>query len=692
MAVLQKMREKFGVAISIIIALSLLYFIAPMDDIINLFSKPQDVGEIAGTGISYEDFQAEVNTFTTVNEIMTGSTVQNDQTQQQIRNAAWQSMLDRYMFFKNCDAAGIKVSDAEVADLIVGDHISPVILQNPFFLDENGEFSIERIREFNSEAQDNERAKAYWEYLKNSIRTQQFYTKYASLFTASSMVSPATLEEEIAMGNTTADIELVAVPYGYRRDTTVNVSGAEIKSYYKAHKKDYKQQASRDIRYVVYEVVPSTADIKDAELKVASSLGEFATTTNMKNFLLKNSDRNYSEYWYKAGELKTISEDVDNFAFSGKAGVSPVYQSGNTFYAARVMNSANVPDSISVKHILLQGANAKTLADSIATALKGKASFETLAVKYSADKNSNVDGVYGNLGWMTQSYILPGFESLMTAELNKPYVVKTQWGTHVAVVTKRSKPIAKKQVAVIEKTALASKETFNSYYSQANTFATLANGKAAGFHKAVDSLGVYAHVQNNVLESTSTYGSIDQAKELTRWIFDAKKGAASGIITVNNNYFFVAAVENVHKEGVATLDEVKASIQNKLYTEKRNANKTASVAATIEGLPSIEAAAEALGSTVTSRADVSLSPMSNSGLEPAVLGAIYKAPLGQVYGPIQGKTSVYVLKVTGRQTGSFYTENDAKMTAAQKANYSTNMLMPVMQEAAGVVDNRARYF
>ena len=107
MAVLQKMRDKFGVAISVIIALSLLYFIAPMDDIMRIFDKPQNVGEIAGTGITYEDFQAEVNRFTTINEITTGSSVQNEQTQQQIRNAAWQSLLDRYMFFKNCDAAGI---------------------------------------------------------------------------------------------------------------------------------------------------------------------------------------------------------------------------------------------------------------------------------------------------------------------------------------------------------------------------------------------------------------------------------------------------------------------------------------------------------------------------------------------------------------------------------------------------------
>ena len=150
MAGLQKMREKFGIVISVIIALSLLYFIAPIDDLMRIFDKPQNVGEIAGTGISYEDYQAEVAKYTTINEITTGSSVQNEQTQTQIRNAAWQSLLDRYMFFKNCEKAGIRVSDAEVAELFAGEHVSPIIAQNPLFADETGAFSAQKVKEIDA--------------------------------------------------------------------------------------------------------------------------------------------------------------------------------------------------------------------------------------------------------------------------------------------------------------------------------------------------------------------------------------------------------------------------------------------------------------------------------------------------------------------------------------------------------------
>ena len=695
MAVLQKMRNKFGVAISVIIALSLLYFIAPMDDLMNLFGRPENVGEINGTGISYEDFTAEVSAFTTINEITTGSSAQTEQAHQQIRNAAWQSLIDRFMFFKNCEAAGIKVSDAEVADLIAGNHLSPIIEQNPLFAAEDGTFSVERVREINRQAETDETLKLYWNYLKQTIRTQQFYAKYGSLFALSAVESPLSLAEAVAEGNTTADIELVTIPYGYAVDTTVNVSSKEIKDYYNAHKKDYKQKASRDVEFVVYEVKPSDADVAAAEKAIDDVLDEFSKTDNLKNFLLKNSDRSLSERWYKKGELATVSAEIDNFAFSGKKGISPVVREGDSFFSARVIESANVPDSVYVKHILLQGAGAAKRADSLAAVVaKAPARFADLVLNYSADQGSSADGQLGNIGWMTQSYMIPGFESVITAKVGKPYVIRTQYGSHVVVVTKTTKPIAKKQVAILEKAVSASTETFNSFYNEANKFATIAAGSYDGYLKAVDSLGVYSHKQNRVLESTSTFGSVDEAREVTRWIFDdkTKKGKASGIIPVNSKYFFVAAVKEVRKDGFAALSEVSSQINSTLYNQKRNANKAAAVGAQLAANNTLEAVAEANGTSVSTRNDISFSPMSAGVVEPALLGAILNAEIGQVCGPVQGMNAVYVFKVNRREAGQFYTEDDAKNFANQKAQYSSQMILPVMQEAAEVVDNRARYY
>lgn len=685
MAVLQKMREKFGIAISVIIALSLLYFIAPMDDLMTLFGRPQNVGEINGRGISYEDFAADVERFTTINEIMTGSSAKNEEQQKQVRDAAWQSLLDKYMFIDNARKAGISVGDDEVVDLIS---------QSGLFTGDNGEFSVEKLRDLIDQAETDPTAALYWEYLRTALRTQRYYEKYSSLFTASSVDNALTLADAVAENNTTVDAQFISLPYGYARDTTINVSNAEIKSYYKAHKNIYRQDASRDLEYVVFEVVPSASDIAAANNEMAKAVAEFRKAPNLKTFLLKNSERQLSDYWYKKGELNSISSKINDHIFSNASGVSEIVKEGDTFYAAKTVATAQVPDSVYVKHILLQGDDAGKTADSLLRAIrKNPASFETNVALYSADKGSSADGKLGNIGWLTQTYMIPGFESVITAEKNAPFILETQYGTHVVVVTKTTKPVLKKRVAILEKTVLASKETFQTYYSQANRFASITAGTVEGYKKAVDSLGIYSHKMNNVKEGNDRYGSVDQAKEVTRWAYETKKaGKASGILTVNNNYFFVVALNGIHKEGYKPVSEVSSQISNTLYSKKLGEKKVAEFKAAAEGAATLEEVAQKLDATVESKTGITFSAMSAPEYEPALMGALLVAPEGELYGPVKGGNAAYYCKVGSRNVGSFYTEDDAKGLASQKAQYNSQMIIPVMMEAAGVKDNRARYY
>ena len=695
MAVLQKIRVKFGLAISIIIALALLSFIidpSTLESALNSMSAKYDVGKIAGKRVSYTDFQENVDKFTTIHQVASGSSVQNEQTQQQIRNAAWQDYVDRYMFIKNAKEAGIRVGEDEMIDLTTGNNISPVLSQNRAFFDESGAYSPDALREFVQTTAEEPSLKTFWNYLQNSVMVQRYYDKYDALFSNSSAQPKVFTDRAVAEANTTADIEYVMIPFNYT-DSTVTVSNAEIKKYYDTHKKDYKQAAGRDIEYVVYEVVPSEADITRTSEEMDALVGEFATTSNVKAFLLKNSERSYSEYWYKKDELaNNLSSDIADFVFGGAQGASPVYKTGDLFRSVRALGSAMVPDSVYVKHILLQGADAKHLADSLCGVVAKGGNFASLAAMYSADKNSADGGEMGNLGWFTQTYTIPGFEGVVTSELNKPFVLNTQYGSHVVVVTKRTKPIAKKQVAVLEKTALASKETFNDFYSKANRFASIAGGTLEGYRRAVDSTGVYSHPMNNVTEATANYGSISQAKEITRWVYDNKPGKASNIITVNNNYFFVVAVKAAREEGYTPMSEVASNINDVLKLEKLQEKSKQDAAAKVAGLTDLQQIADACKSTVNTREDVAFGGTGSPAVEPALLGAVAVAPEGQICGPVAGRACTYYFKVNKRETGSFFTEEDAKNLEEQKARYSAQMIVPTMMEYDNVKDNRARFF
>lgn len=696
MAVLQKIRVKFGLAISIIIALALLSFIidpSTLESALHSMSSKYDVGKIAGKSVSYTDFQEDVDKFTSVYQVMSGSSVQNEQAQQQIREAAWQNLVDKYMFVENAKTAGVKVGKDELNDLITGENASPIVAQNPFFMDENGQFSPDNVRAFvqNLSSDQTGQLKTYWGYLQNTVLNQQYHNKYNAMFTSSAFLNDLQKADALAGNNNTFDVEYVLAPYALE-DSTINITSNEIKAYYKAHQNQFKQLASRDIEYVVFEVVPSDEDIAKVSDEMNNALDEFATTNNMKSFLLKNSEKSFSNNWYGAGELNIVSRDIDSFvAENGKDAVSPIFKDGNVFRAVRVMDQAMVPDSAYVKHILLQGTDAKKTADSLCTALSAKGTdFSAAAVLYSVDQNSAADGEIGKIGWLTQNYMIPGFESVITAETGKPYVINTQYGTHVVLVSQKSKPVVKKQVAILEKTTLASNETYNNYYAKANKFATITNGTYEGYKKALDSTKVYSHPMNRVSEATSSYGAIDQAKEVTRWVFDAKKGKASGILTINQNYFFIAALKDIHEEGYAPVQDVAATIKDVLFLQKMQEKYKADVAEKIAGKTSLEEIATVLNASVNTREGVSFA--SANGIDPALAGAASVAAEGQICGPVVGAPGIYVFKVSGKKEGAFFTEEDAANYEAQKAMYSTQMIVPEMMSNADVKDNRARFF
>ena len=696
MAVLEKIRVKFAALITVVIALALLSFIIDpntLQSVTSSMSSKFNVGEINGKSISSQEFQKEVDKYTTINEIISGQSSQNEQQQEAVKNAAWQSFIDKYIFIKKAKAAGIVVGEDEMLSLTTGDMLSPIIANNPSFLDESGAFSKERLVMFlnNIESDPSGRGKMYWDYIQNTILNQEYYAKYSSLFTSSNFTNSLMMDKKIEGNNVTANVEFVMVPYGFETDSTIVVSNKEINDYYHSKKENYKQIASRDIEYVVFEVVPSDNDIAETNKEILSVYDEFSTTESMKSFLLKNSDRQLSNMYYKAGELNSISPDVNDFVFENGSGVSGLFKNDNTFSAVRVLESKMLPDSVFVKHILLQGDNIAK-ADSLLNVLKsGKESISNVATLYSADKNTKVAEI-GDLGWLTQTYMIPGMESVFDQELNEYFTLKTQYGTHIVMVSDKTELINKYKVAVLEQEVIPSNETYNDFYTKANTLASLAGGNYNGFKSAIDSLGLYAHPVNRMAESTDNLGAVDNTKEITRWAFEAKKGNVSDIITINKDYFFVVALKDIHKKGYNKVGNVAASIKSVLYAEKLADKKAAEVAAKINGLTDMNAIANALGTSVSTKDGIAFESLTAQGLDPIFIGAVTGAEEGKISAPLAGKVGTYVYKVLSKETGAFFTEDDAKNRDTQMAQYSTRMVLPVMMEMCGVEDNRARFF
>ena len=654
MAVLETIRVKFGIVISVLIAVALLSFIidpSTLQSVSNSMSSKYDVGEIDGKSISYADFQAEVEKFTTLSE-MNGNPVQGEEALAMVRQQAWKQFIDNYLFIPSAKAAGFNVGEEEMFQLMSGEMMSNVLMQ--VF---QGNLNKDLLVQLEAEvaADETGRMQMFWDNLLDAVNKDQFYTKYQSLFAMSSFTNDLMLADQVKGNNNTFDVEFVMLPYGFAKDSTIVVSDKEIKAYYDAHKDMYKQNASRDIEYVVFEIVPSADDIAAANNAVANSYEAFAQTENMKSFLLSYSDRQYDNHWYKAGELNSVSKNINDYVFGKDATVSEIFENGTTFQVVRVMESAMVPDSVYVKYVA-----------------------------------SNVEDVDAALAEATAEWIpqIPGFEALMTADKNAQMTINGM----VFQVLDKTAPVAKKRVAILEKTAQPSDATRSSFYAKANTLATKSAGKYEKFQTAVQEEGLYAHPFNKMPEGANRLGSVEHTKEVTRWAFDAKVGEVSNIISIDNKYYVIAALKGVHKEGYTPVAEVATRIESVLYQEKLAEKKAAEVAEKIQGMTELEAVAEALGTTVSSKEDVTFASFTSSGLDNKFIGAASVAEEGVLNGPVKGNTGVYIYKVTGRSEGAFFTEDDAKNRDMQMNYSALRMLLPVMMDAADVKDNTARFY
>ncbi len=699
MAVLEKIRVKMGVFITAVIGLALISFIIDADTLqsaVSVFSSKYDVGEMNGKAISYQDFQKRVEYFNRIHQLLSGTTALDEQTSEMLNQSAWQDLLSDNVIIPSIKEAGIVVGDEELFDLSQGSQISQVLAREQAFIGENGVFDRDLLVQFiRAIPMDNTGNLAtYWDYLEKNMVVDQMVGKYVSLLAKSNIKNPVQLRRAVMDNNITSEVSFVVQPYSFAEDTTITVTKQEVRDYYNRHKHSFEQSAGRDIEYVVVEVVPSLEDVAAAEQEIEDLMNEFSSTANIRNFLARNSDKPLDTYYYKQGEMASVSPKLDSFAFRATyADVLEPFKDGDVFRAARINSIKQMPDSVYIQHILLPnmdrvGSNAQ--ADSLITLLQRGADFAQLAADNSLDQNPNM--MPGDLGWMSQENMIPGFDTCFVAPVGRPFKLETTYGLHILNIKERTRPMKKVQIAVLEKAAIASRETFQNYYGKANEVASRSDGKIENFHKVTAEMNLYPMPAYNITERARNIANFSNAREIVRWAYQAKKGEVSQIISLENKYFFVVALTEVREAGIPSMDALEKEIAAQIRREKANDKLAATVREQIAGLTNLEEIADKLGTTVSRQSGVSFGSPGAQSFDPKFIGSVAGADLNTLYGPVAGTIGVYMFEVTSRETGSFFTEDDAKNRQNQSFAFQIQMLPSIFEKKAGVKDNRAKFF
>jgi len=706
MAILEKLRVRAGLLLAIVIGLSLPAFV--LGDFLNsggsLFTRSKfEIAEVSGKSIAYTDYETKVKELENIQKMQSGQEGLDEQTVDQIRNVTWENMIQDMLMEKQYDKLGVDVSADELKDMIAGENPHPAIAQ--LFTDpQTGIFNRQAFNNFMQRIQnetEESQEKTFYLYIENEIFRQRKYQKYLNLVRKGLYATSLETARQQVESNRTVDGDYLVQNFSTISDSMIQVNESDIKKYYTENKNQYKQEESRDIRYVYFEVLPSKADFKAAEQSLESLSPDFVSATDIEQFVNLESDIAFDETNYSKGELP---DSLDNFMFNATKGATfGPYFENNAYKISRLAAINYRPDSVKARHILLRVTQNSAQevfkqADSLKNLIQKGADFGTLAMMYSSDGSAQTGG---DLGWFKEGAMVKPFsDSCFEGKKGEVKLVATQYGLHIIQIQDQSALIKHIQVGTLVKNVVVGEATDHEYYVKANEFAGI-NNNYENFNKAIESGkdGFKSDVALRLTPMEKKVNDLVQARQLVTWAYRADLHEITSNVLKLGNKYVIAAVEKIREEGYTPLEEIRAEVENKVKQVKKAEKISASIELKKDGAKSLDELAKNLGvptQTVT-QVRFNSSSLGNAGIEPNVIAALNSLEKGKVSQPIIGENGVYVITVNDVvQPG----ETEVKAMTEQvrsniirnygaRTNYNT---YEALKELANIKDNRREFY
>lgn len=703
MAIIEKIRTRAGVLVAIVIGISLLAFI--LGDFLEsgrlLFSGSRyEIARIAGKSISYQDYQQKVDEVTEIYKNNSGGSSPDEAALESIREQAWRELIQDYVVNEEIDRLGLTVSSDELFDMIQGNNPHPIIRQlftNP----QTGEFNKSQLFQFLKAMDENqldEKQKDYWLYIENQIRRERLVSKYVALISNGLDVTNYQARQEEKNVTHKANIAYIVRHFTEIPDSAVQVAVSDLKKYYADHKKEYKQEASRSLEYVTFDVRYSQDDYNVAEKWINSIVEDFRSSKDVGAFVNANSDEPYTDKYLSLNE---VPDTLKNLAEKGKVGdiFGPYFQD-ETFKIARLAEIGFVPDSVHARHILIrpqgQDENAMKRALAVCDSLKklvekGK-DFAELAKANSVDGSASKGG---DLGWFREGTMVKPFnDACFSGKKGELIVVETNFGAHLIQILDKSKDEKKVKIAILVRKVQPSDKTYQAVYAQANQFAGN-NTTAAKFDKAVADQGLVVKYASNLRPNDTRITGLESPRELIRWAFDAKVGEVSKPFELGDR-FVIAKLTQAAEEGIAPFDAVKTQIDLVVRRDKKAEKMIAQINA--GGEPkSLEDLATKFNTTVQEASNItfSASTVQGMGFEPKVIAVATTSEVNKLSAPVNGNNGVYVLKVTSvtddPETKELLVSIKNRLSGSymMRANYEA---IQALQDMANIKDKRSKFY
>ena len=696
MAVLEDIRKKGGIIVSFVIGIALLAFIIG-DFLPGRGGRNYDIAKIAGETLSVQNFESKIEEVTNLYKQQSGQSNIDDQLRDMIHDQAWTVLVGEKVMQLEYEQIGLIVSPEELMDLITGPNPNPRIRQY-FSNPQTGEFDRSGLMNFLKNKNMDPNASYEWDILEKSILDERYRQKYNGLLGKGLFVPDFMAENENQEINKNVDFDYIVRRYSSIPDSTIKISNDDLKAYYEKHKSQWEQTASRDLEFVVFNIVPSDEDRTAANDWIAKIKPDFEQAPDPIQFVRLNSRTPADSRFLTREQLPVQVEGL----FDEPIGtiVGP-YQEGEALKLVRLAKVEDRPDSIKVRQIVLMPkqqtqesyTEAITLADSIKTAIEKGADFTKLAIQYSADPTAAISN--GDMGWVQESDIQAGslMQGLFDLKKGEVTTMESAQGIFLVQVTERGKEIKKVQIATLQHDILPSSRTEQIIYSQASKFA-IENRSEKAFDETTAAQNLIKRPAPYLGENDRQLPGLASARQIIRWAFEAKRGDVSDVFSVDNSYV-VAVLKNIRKKGIAPLNQVVTEVDLAVRREKKAAQISTQFTEAIKSAQSFSDLALNLSLPIDTVSSVTFSAFSitGAGVEPQLIAASTNMSEGKISQPVDGINGVYLFTVKKivdpEDPGK---EQARERLATTYSNRSLSESLQALRKAADVKDMRSKFY
>ena len=709
MSIIQQIRDKAAVLLTSLIALSLIGFLV-QDAFVGgssgfFSSQPSTVGSINGKDIDVMDFNSKVNA--AEQSYRSQGMESNEMMTQNIVESIWNGYVMEELINTASQKSGLSLTSKELGSLLFSDNAPQEFRQ--LFTDPNtGMFDLQAAKTWFSNLKKNKRAdeiKMVTEQLLNPLSMRILNEKYNSLFVQGAYVPKWLLEKQNADNSLVSSIAYVSIPYASLSDSLkeLKITDAEIDTYVREHKDEFKQEKVRNLAYVVFDANPSAQDSANVYGQLDKLKEEFIGTADAKAFVTRNNTSNafYDGYILKTRLQMSAKDDIINMPVGGVFGP---YIDGNTYTLAKKIDVRNLPDTVKCRHILIgiadprtgqlrrDDSTAKQKVDSIFNAIKAGADFGMMAAQFSEDEGSKA-----NKGEYT-------FSSVDITNLAKEFgdfifykptgsreVVKTSFGYHIIEVLNQKDFQESFKMAYLAKKILASPETDNTASSAATNFAGTSRDLKS-FEQNATKLKYTKLIADNVKEMDYSIAGMP-SRQMVKWAFENKVGSVSEPFDLRDRYV-VVAVTGALQEGLQPASVARVMVEPIL----RNRKKAAELKKKIGTPSSLQQASSVAGVQIMTADSIQFATpyVPEIGNEPKVIGAAFnKSYLNRISAPIEGNGALFLLQVT--QQGAVPSNNvdittQKKAVEAQLRQYANFSTMEALRKSAKIDDKRSKVY